>query len=373
MRRPGTALALFGALLLHASNAPAASSSEQDDYARVSDADTAVAEGDFARAERQLALVAPESKARREADLVQAKLDRARAPTLTSESALVSDDQPFARWGSLLEVNCWVASRLELGAGVEAGSLVAPQKIGVDGALLSGRLRLGAALLDLSAWGGVRRWFDGAESAQGDLALTLFPTGKVRARLGAGRADEISTFTAITQHVQRDGVVAEVELHSFSRFSGALRGDIFAYSDGNAGASASGWLTFMLLEEPVRFDIGYASAYRGTAASRWDPVAGVYLPYYTPLQAVRHGPSASLSVRRQIVSAILSAHYALHASERDPSTIGYYYSRLQMRHMDLRAGASLSVAQVVVATSYRYLLESYYAAHALEVKVHVPL
>jgi hypothetical protein len=350
-----------------------ASGAPHPDYDLVSEAETALTEGDLAGAEQRLSRISGDSVARADADLVREKLDRERAPALTSRSDVVVDDQPFARWLSLAEVRSWMAPRLELGAGIEAGSVFQPAELGFDGATVSSRLRLGAALLDVGGWAGIRRWFDGAETFHGELSLALRPAGKLRGRLGARRADELTTFGAVTRHIHRDGLLGEVEVHSLGGFSGALRGDLHRYSDENFGVSASAWCTLEILERPAELALGYAGGYGDTASSHWRPLTESYYPYFTPLISVRHGPLAALRVRFEALSGGVSAHYAFFASERDPTTVGYYTSRRAQRYVDLRSSLDLTVGDAVASAGHRYQLESYYAAHILELELYVRL
>lgn len=343
------------------------------DYDLVSEADQAVAEGDFAGAERRLSRIARGSAARADADLVQQKLDRSRGPALETRHDVLLDDQPFTRWLSVAELSSWIVPRLELGAGIEAGSVLEPAELGLDGAFVVSRVRLGAAAVDASGFIGVRRWFDGFASLQGEAMLAILPTGKVRNRFGAARSDEVSTFRAAASHVQRDGLFAEVELNSLSRISGVLRGDLYRYSDGNQGGSAGAWSTVQLLSEPLELALGYAGAYRDTAESRWNATSQEYDPYFTPLLAVRHGPVASVGVRFETFAANASVHQAVVASERDPSTVGYYHSRRDMRYFDMQASVRVDAGEAALSAVYRYQVEAYYTAHLLEIELDVPL
>ena len=86
----------------------------------------------------------------------------------------------------------------------------------------------------------------------------------------------------------------------------------------------------------------------------------------------RREPSL-VAVAFGVAQAHASAHYALFADERDPSTVGYYYSRRNARHVDVRASLRVSPGEVEFAAGYACLLETYYAAHVFSLEVDAPL
>jgi hypothetical protein len=248
-----------------------------------------------------------------------------------------------------------------------------PESLEAGGVSSSGKLRLGDAALDVAAWAGARMWSDQERTVRGGASIELFPSGKLSANLGLVRDDELSTFAAVAEHVQRDDAYAELAFNSLFRLSGAMRGDVYRYTDHNSGISLAAWALAAVVESPVELELGYAGAYQDTASTRWDPLSSSYVPYFTPLEARRHGPVLAVAAAVGAIRAHASAHYALFADERDPSTFEYYYSRRDARHLDVRSSVRVAPGELRFNAGYAYLLETYYAAHVFSLEVDVPL
>lgn len=293
---------------------------------------------------------------------------------LQTDHVISSDNQPFERVSSRLRTSGWLSARLELGVTLDALWLGAStERLSALGARGSGRLRLGAALADVSVELASRAWSDGHGAARGRLALEALPTGPLRLRVGAYREDEVSTFEAALGGIVQSGGFAEVELHDLYRLHGAVRLERLFYSDSNAGRAASGWLTLRVLSEPLRIDLGYAGAGRDTDESRWEPGAQRYSPYMTPLDSFRHGPVAALGARVGRLEASFSVSGAVWAEEDDPSTLGLFELRRATRYLETRGGLRLDSDAASIGVVHRYLGELYYAAHGVELDFRVVL
>lgn len=296
------------------------------------------------------------------------------APKLESHTSMLSDDQPYERLISELGVSAWITPRLELGANVEAGRLGAgAARLSFLGGSGRARFRLVSELVDLSAELGGRAWSDTHRWAHASLGSEFFPTGPVRLRASAYRSDELSTFEAALWHILQDGASAELRLVDFHGFSGALSFERHFYSDQNAGLSASAWLLFCVLTEPLRLELGYAGAYRDTDYSRWNPFVNRYLPYMTPLDSSRHGPIVALGATIGFLDAAFSASGALWGQEDDPTTLGLFELRRSTEYLETRASLGARSGAASLGLVHTFLRETYYVAHTLELNFRVEL
>lgn len=328
-------------------------------WPRVIEATERLNAGDFAGAERALSGVPDDDPAAADAALVRQALDRALAPHVTSDASSRTDNLPFDAHSLALELAVWASPRIQLTAGAEALSLRGQERLTAALATGSARARLGAAMLDVSADVAGRYWSDTRALLLGGARAELFPTASIRLQSGAYRDEELGNFAAAQWHVLRDSAFLQVELKDWKRVTATARAEATFYSDRNAALLGYAWATYAVLLSPARIELGYAGAYRDTRDSRWSASAG-YFPYMTPMQSLRHGPIASVSVRLPQVELGGAASGALVASERDPSTVGYFELRRNTSYYEARGFLRIGPPHSAVQASYEFLQDGYY-------------
>lgn len=329
--------------------------------------------GDYEGTRRALAGVARGDAARRDADLLQSQLTRALAPRWRSLVWVRGDNQPFEVAAAELSVSTWLGTRLELTGSAEAVALRWTERL--SGALgrVTVRARLGHADVDVHAHVAGRSWTDQHSVLLGGASGELQPQGKLRLGGGVWRSEELSTPAAATAHVFRDSGFLQLSLVDWNRVSGAARIEPTRYSDSNAGLLAYGWLTYTVLQQPLRVDLGYSAAYQDSEQSRWDHPNNRYHPYPTPLSFLRHGPVASVAWSVQPVVFGGSVSGTLMGSEADPTTYGYYDSRRTRRHFEAACFLRIETPASGVELHYTHLRDGYYVWHTARLTTHVVL
>jgi hypothetical protein len=331
----------------------------EDGWARVVEATRRLNLGDFAGAERALDAVPANHAAAADAAQVRRALERAMATRASSTALARSDDVPFDANQSSVSLSAWASPRLQLTANAEAIALRGTKRLTALGARGSLRLRVGEADADLVAELGGRFWSDTGKFAIGGIGGELFPTGPLRWKLGHFRDEELGNLASAEWHILRDTLYANVELKDFQRVNATARLEGTRYSDDNAALLAYAWATYTFEFSFVRAELGYAGAYRDTRYSRWSPTSG-YFPYITPMEAVRHGPLGSVSFRMHWFELGGSAAIAAFASEVDPSTYGYFYSRRDTIYHEARAYLRIGGNESAIQAAYEVLQDGYY-------------
>jgi hypothetical protein len=329
--------------------------------------------GDFAGAENALRRVPKNDPASADADLVRKALKQALAPRVTSAASVRSDNLPFDVSSLGFSVSAFASSRVQLTLTGESLTLRGSERLTAGLARASARARVGAALLDLAADAASRYWSDGRKLVLGGASAELFPTGALRIHAGALRDEELGNFASAQWHVYRDTAFVKLEVPDFKRFNLNARAEATLYSDANTALLGYAWLTYSALLDPLRIELGYAGAYRDTQHSRWDNLTG-YFPYMTPLQSLRHGPIASLELLLPPAELGAAGSMALIASERDPSTVGYFESRRNTSYYEGRAYLRFGSEHAGIQISYELLQDGfYYTLHTVRLNAHYRL
>lgn len=369
-RRSGSAAA--GGLLavvLWVSGEAAASSG----WEHVAEATRRLEAGDYEGTRRELAAVASGDAARRDADGLQSQLTQALAPRLRTLVWVRGDNQPFEVAAAELGVSTWIGTRLELTGSTDAMALRWTERLSGTLARAAVRGRLGRADVDVHAHVAGRYWTDQRSLLLGGAHGELYPHGKLRLAGGVWRSEELSTPAAATAHVLRDSGFVQVSLVDWHHVSGAARVEPTRYSDSNSGLLAYGWLTYAVLRQPLRVDLGYSAAYQDSEQSRWDHANNRYHPYPTPLSFLRHGPVASVAWSAQPVVIGASVSSALMGNEADPTTYGYYDSRRTRRHFEAACFLRIDTPGSGLELHYTHLRDGYYVWHTARLSTHVVL
>jgi hypothetical protein len=322
---------------------------------------------------RLLKSVPPGDPAGADAALVREAVERALAPRFSAHASLKRDNLPFDASSLSLSYSAWPLPRLQLGATAETLSLLGGDRLTSTLAKATARLRLGEAAVDVHADVGGSYWSDDSRLALGGLSVELFPTARARYRVGLQRDEELGNFESARWHVLRDTAYGNVELLDFYAIDLVARAEMIRYSDDNVGWLGYSWFTYALSFGPVRLRLGYAGAYRDSRESRWDPLVG-YFPYMTPLQSLRHGPLGSVTVQLAPVEVGVGGGGALIASERDPTTFGYFESRRNTSYYEARAYLRLGSETQSILAAYELLQDGdYYDLHTLRLAAELRL
>jgi hypothetical protein len=327
--------------------------------------------GDYAGASADLDAIPRGDAAENDAASLRQTLDRVLAPRVVSAATALADNQPLEVASAEVLASGWVSPRLELSAQTEVTALRWESKLSGALARASGRVRAGAAVVDLRASVAGRSWSDRRSLWLASAGGELFPAGMLRLQAGARRDEELSTPAAALLHVLKDSAFLSASLHDATGFNAAAKLEATTYSDGNVALLTYGWFTYALLESPLRLDVGYAAAFRDTRESRWNSARGVYFPYTAPLKAFRHGPVAAIAVALWKIRAGSSVSAALVASETDPTTFEWYESRRPTSYLEARGFLRLEGADAGLEASYDHLRDGYYVSHTAKLSSHV--
>ncbi len=294
------------------------------------------------------------------------------APRISVFGSHASDDQPLERSSAGVALRGLVMPRLDGAVSVDALHAASTSALDAVSASGTAKLRVGAAALDLSAGAGVRSWSDERVVVAFSSGAVFLPLAAASSRIGVERTEEMLSFAAIAGHVLRDTPYLEISWRDLLGFTGAARVERAFYSDGNRIDTAFAWALFALVDSEVRLSLGYAGAYRDARASRYVAITGRFYPYFTPLDSVRHGPSAAAGVTLGPVRLDSSLSVALSGTERDPSYLDAGVRR-KTRYLESRSSGALATSRLVSAVSYHYLAETYYRSHTLSLDVGVVL
>ncbi|MFZ5893009.1 MAG: hypothetical protein ACOY0T_18255 [Myxococcota bacterium] len=350
----------FGLLLvLSPARAASADDEQREGWAHVVDATKRLEKGDYQGAESALDQVPAKHAAAKDAAQVRAALANALGPRARAEATVRTDNILFDVTSLSLDASMWLSPRLQLTGGAESVSLRGPEKY--SAALFRGtlRARFGQAAFDASADIAGRYWSDTASFVLGGVSGELFPTGQLRVRASVQRDEELGNYASMQSHVLRLNALAQCDLLEWNRVTFSARIQATRYSDDNTLGLAYAWATYALLRSPLRVELGYAGAYRDTRYSRWDNNTG-YFPYMTPLQSWRHGPLASLALRWGPLEVGGAASIALIASERDPTTFGFFESRRDTIHREIRGFLRVSGERAFIQATYEHLQDGHY-------------
>lgn len=263
--------------------------------------------GDFRSAERLFERVIAADPARDQARVDLAAIRVAARSLLTTTAFFRSDDQPYDATHAEISaiffsdpLTKWTVtaegSRLEgEGRGLPASGLLEGETASIEIAS-----EIGIPALGLSLEGAVRpfRFADGETVWLGRAAVTRRITPASTLQAFHRRDELIRTVTSLDDHpwvastglrwsLDRKGWFAEVQARALD------------FSDGNEGASASGYVLAPIFDEPVRFSAGVSALYADTDVNRFrlDSIESVplrgggfaysyegrYDPYWTPI------------------------------------------------------------------------------------------
>jgi hypothetical protein len=366
-RRRRTARCALGAVWLWSVAARAAS------WQAVTEATERLERGDYAGALELVEGVPDGDPAAADAKLVRQAIEGALAPRFSAHASLKRDNLPFDASSLSVGYSAWPASRLKLSATVETLSLLGSARLTSSLAKAAARLRLGGATFDVHAELGGRYWSDDSRFVVGGLELELFPTERARYRVGLRRDEELGNFESARWHILRDAAYASVELQDFHAVDLVARAEALRYSDDNVGWLGYIWCAYAIPLGPVRLRLGYGGAYRDSRESRWDALVG-YFPYMTPLQSLRHGPLGSVTLQLSPVEVGVGGGGALIASERDPTTVGYFESRRDTSYYEGRAYLRIGSDAASILAAYELLQDGdYYDLHAFRLGAELRL
>ena len=337
----------------------------------VARANASLKAGDYAGASAELEAVPPGDAAERDAAKLRRELERLLAPRVLSAATALFDNQPLEAAAAELLASGWLSPHFELSAQTELTALRWGSKLSGALARASGRVRAGAAAVDLRASVAGRNWSDGRSLLLASAGGELSPAGGFRLQAGVRRDEELSTPAAALLHILRDSGFLSASLHDLRGFSAAAKLEATTYSDGNVALLSYAWCTYTLLEAPLRLDVGYAGAFRDSKESRWNSSRGVYFPYTAPLASLRHGPVAAVAVALWKLRAGGSASVALVASETDPTTFEWYESRRNTSYLEARGFLRFESEGAGLEVTYDHLRDGYYVSHTAKLSSHV--
>ncbi|WP_437641857.1 hypothetical protein [Sorangium sp. So ce854] len=358
------------------------------DWRHVAEAQERLAIADHAAAEAALAQVPAQSEAARDAAILRGQLDAALAPRLALETRAFHDTQPLGRWSQTAGLSSWPIASLELrlralglwyprarhegGGTTELPGRATPA--GAVGGLVGLLFRPARADLDVSATGTARVWEDGSVQVSGSGDVEGRWLSPLRIRASARREELLDTHAAIRDHVFLGAAGGSLAVADWKGWSGELRGEGRWYSDGNDGLTAYGWAVAPLLRGALSLKVGWGAAWADTSRSRWSLTERTYSPYFTPLGVRRHGPIvvAALSLGKLRVDA--SGDVAVQGSELDPTALAWgVRSRVDTRHIDVRAGASLDLGAARLGVAYHHKHQLHYRFHDATFRLELPL
>ena len=299
-----------------------------DDWALVKDAQERFMRYDFSGALEQLDRVDPSSDAAADGRLVRQQVQDAMAPHLFTEATHFYDTQPLQWMAQRVGSSFWVTPRFKL-------ALQSHRRWDGDAVVPTGTASLDA------------RWLD-----------------PLRLQLRAEREELSITEAAIIDHILVDSAAAAAGIHGWHGWYVELRYEERLYSDANAGRAAHAWGLAPLLHGAADLAVGYAVAYADTANDRWDVPLQRYLPYFTPLDAWRHGPVLAAGLKMNPVTVRASGEVSAQATETDPNSdfLGVRVLR-DWFYAKAEGSAELTLGDASVRLSHRYEHQSYYRYH----------